>query len=99
MKHDLTVEINSVEALSKEIRIRSEKINEIINELQEATNEMESFFDTPTGKTTKEYLLQYLNEAKKPCRALDNLSYKINLFYINYLELYNVTKQSVGGNQ
>ena len=96
MEHNFAVNIATVKRLSEEMKVESENLKAIVNNLIRITNEMETFFDTPTAKVLKEGLIRYLNNAKRPCENLKDLSEKIKIFSENYNNLYKKTGQSVG---
>ena len=96
MEHNFIVNIDSVKKLSNEIGVESNNLNAILDSLINMSNEINTFFDTPTAKVFSETLLKFLNNAKIPCQNLDELSKKISLFGNSYTNLYNSTKRSVG---
>ena len=97
MKHNFVVNIDSVKKLSNEINIEADNLNAILDCLINMSNEINTFFDTPTAKIFNEALLVFLNNAKIPCNNLSELSNKISLFSNSYTNLYNSTRRSVGG--
>lgn len=99
MNHNFRINLDSINKLATETRNTSLKLEEIINYLILITNEMEDFVDTPSSHIMQEALLRYLNDAKKPCNKLNELSVKISLFNQSYTNMYNITETSVGGDK
>ena len=98
MNKNFIINITSVGDFSKNLKIQSERLEEILDYLTKITNEMDKFFDTPTAHVMQETLLEELKKSKIPCKNLASLSNKVDLFRENYENMYEDTTRSVGGN-
>jgi hypothetical protein len=98
MAYNFHVNINSVADFAEDIKKSALNLEDILDYLFASSRDIDSFFDTPSANTMQDALLRYIQEAKKSCQRLNDLSNKVALFNSNYRNMYDTTSQSVGGN-
>lgn len=64
MKYNVEIDSDSIHEFSKNIVVEGNKFIELIDDLLKEVMEMEIFFDTPTGKSVKERMIDSLNNQK-----------------------------------
>ena len=98
MAYNFHVNINSVDAFADDIKKSAIELEDILDYMFASSRDIDSFFDTPSANTMQDALLRYIQQSKKTCERLNDLSNKVALFNSNYRNMYDTTAQSVGGN-
>ena len=90
----LKADINSITNLSTVIRESTDIIASTLEKMKRKTEEMDTFFNTPTGRNVKETMLQFFNNMKLENDELLIYSEKIK----NASALYNKTMKTISDN-
>ena len=92
---NILVNFNTLDTFSDTLKTEAENLNVIIDELLLLTEDMEKFFNTPTAKEMKEFLMEFLKQQKLKCSQLDEVGEKVKTSNNIYKSAYEHAKQSV----
>jgi hypothetical protein len=91
MNNDIVVDSKTIEVFSKGVQSKSEELNTILDEMIVLSNDLDRFFNTPTGKVMKDSLMEYLINSKKTCESLKNYGVVLE----KSTKLYDVTNSQI----
>ena len=69
MKYNTIIDSETINTFAECIENESVKLNEMIDKMLLLSQNMEKFFNTPTGIVMKDSLIEYLNNSKKTCES------------------------------
>ena len=98
MKSSTSLRINfsTLDTFSETLKTESENLNNILDELLLLTDDMEKFFNSPTAKEMKDFLMEFLKQQKLKCNQLDEIGDKVKTSNRIYQSAYERAKNSVG---
>jgi hypothetical protein len=93
---NILVNFSTLDNFSDTLKTEAENLNGILDELLLLTEDMEKFFNTPTAKEMKEFLLEFLKQQKLKCNDLDEVGEKVKTSNRIYRSAYERAQKSVG---
>ena len=95
MKGEILVNIESVDDFSKEIKDKSNRVIEIMEELISLTQYMEKFYNSNIWNKLKEVIITCLKESKNKCEEFNELGYRVEGINQIYKNVYIETGKKV----
>ena len=97
MEQYLKANVDSIDSFAKVIKESSDTIDMTLDKIIKLTDEMDKFFNTPTGKNVKETMLLFLDNMRKENSDLLTYSGLINNASVLYSNTMKSIFKSVGG--
>lgn len=91
MTNDIVVNTESIATFSKEVENKSNELKKLLDDMILISNDLDKFFDTPTGKIMKDSLMEYLMNSRKTCDSLNNFGVVLNKSIV----LYDTTNSQI----
>ncbi len=91
MKSDIIVDSETIEAFSKKVEESSNELNILLDDMILLSDDLDKYFNTPTGKLMKETLVDYLLKSKKSCDSLKNFGVVLS----KTSKLYDATNNQI----
>lgn len=92
----ISVNFSTLDTFSETLKTEADNLGVIIDELLLLTEDMEKFFDTPTAKEMKDFLMEFLKQQRIKCNQLDEIGDKVKTSNKIYQSAYERAKNSVG---
>ena len=91
MNNSIIVNTDTINNFSKDIEMHSESMEAILDQMILLSNDIDKFYNTPTGKMMKDNLMEYLYNSKNACKSLKTMGVVLD----KSSKLYDATNQQI----